>query len=272
MQLPRSQLATPNEAESPQLPQASASQISERSPESELISVAATGHEGAFEIIMQRYNRRIFRTTRAILKDDAEAEDAAQEAWLKAWVGLAEFRAEAKLSTWLTRIAVNEALGRLRKKSAVILPLEPRSARQEASNAQHLGAGVHSQLERQLERQPDRHPDHHPEHSAMRTELRQLMEARIDELPDKFRTVFMLRAVEEMSVEEVAIALDIPEATVRTRFFRARALLRETLAREMDMALEDAFAFGGERCNRIARGVLKRAREAGFFKPIKPNS
>ena len=101
-------------------------------------------------------------------------------------------------------------------------------------------------------------PDRRPEHQAMRAEMRRLMEARIDLLPDAFRSVFMLRAVEEMSVEEVAVALDLPEATVRSRFFRARGLLREGLARNLDLALGDAFSFDGARCDRIVAGVLAR--------------
>ena len=104
-------------------------------------------------------------------------------------------------------------------------------------------------------------PDHRPEQFAMRAELRKLIEARIDLLPEVYRTVFMLRAVEEMSVEEVAQALGIPEATVRTRLFRARSLLREGLASAIDTTLADAFAFDGARCDRIVAGVLARARE-----------
>ena len=104
-------------------------------------------------------------------------------------------------------------------------------------------------------------PDRRPEHAAMRSEVRRLMEARIDMLPEAFRTVFMLRAVEELSVEEVAAALDIPEATVRTRFFRARGLLREGLSRDVDLAIGDAFSFAGARCDRIVAGVLAKLAE-----------
>jgi RNA polymerase sigma-70 factor, ECF subfamily len=101
-------------------------------------------------------------------------------------------------------------------------------------------------------------PDDRPDRAAMRSEVRALMEACIDALPEAFRTVFMLRAVEEMSVEEVSAALGLPEATVRTRFFRARGLLREGLAREFDHALADAFSFDGARCDRIVAGVMAR--------------
>ena len=101
-------------------------------------------------------------------------------------------------------------------------------------------------------------PDRGPERTAMRTEMRRLIESRIDRLPDAFRVVFMLRAIEEMSVEEVAAVLELPEATVRTRFFRARGLLRESLSRDVDVAIGDAFSFAGERCDRIVAGVLAR--------------
>src|SRR5690606_24253877 len=107
-------------------------------------------------------------------------------------------------------------------------------------------------------------PDRGPEQSVMRIQMRKLMEARIDLLPDVFRPVFMLRAIEEMSVEEVARALQIPEATVRTRFFRARSLLRESLAQEVDTALGDAFTFDGARCDRIVAGVLAKGKAEGL--------
>jgi RNA polymerase sigma-70 factor (ECF subfamily) len=213
-------------------------------PDAELAQRAATGDEPAFELIMRRHNRLLFRTARSILKSDAETEDALQEAYLRAWHALASFRAEAKLSTWLVRIVVNEALGRLRRRSAQVIPL---------GNA--LDDHGHD-AEDWMEDDPDRQP----ERIAMRGEMRRLMEARIDLLPDAFRSVFMLRAVEELSVEEVAAALDLPEATVRTRFFRARGLLREGLSRDVDLALGDAFAFAGERCDRIVANVLARLR------------
>ena len=191
---------------------------------------------------MRRYNRLLFRTARSILKSDAEAEDALQEAYLSAWRSLAGFRSEAKLSTWLVRIVANEALGRLRRKEAPIIPLD----------------ATMNPLEPEIFDQLADDPEHQPDRAAAQAQLRMLMETRIDRLPEAFRTVFMLRAVEEMSVEEVAQALTIPEATVRTRYFRARSLLREHLARDVDLALSDAFSFDGARCNRIVAAVLAR--------------
>lgn len=217
-------------------------------PDAELAGQAAAGDAMAFEAIMRRHNRLLFRTARSILKNDQEAEDALQDAYLSAWRALASFRAEARLSTWLVRIVANEALGRLRRKSAEIIPLEAAMTAPDPAIQAALTNAPHDR----------------PESLAMRAQLRQLLEARIDLLPDAFRTVFMLRAVEELSVEEVAEMLQIPAATVRTRFFRARSLLREGLASAIDVTLADAFAFDGARCDRIVTGVLRRGREEGL--------
>ncbi|TAL71741.1 MAG: RNA polymerase sigma factor [Burkholderiaceae bacterium] len=211
-------------------------------PDVDLAAQAAKGDERAFECIMHRHNQLLFRTARSILKSDPEAEEALQEVYLRAWRALATFRADAKLSTWLVRIVINEALGRLRRRGAQVIPLD--------------SAMDSTEPDIQAALQDD--PDHRPERAAMRAEMRRLIEARIDLLPEMFRSVFMLRAVEEMSVEDVALALDIPQATVRTRFFRARSQLREGLSRDVDLAVNDAFSFDGVRCDRIVAGVLAR--------------
>jgi RNA polymerase sigma-70 factor (ECF subfamily) len=225
------------------------STVSERSSDAELAARASSGDESAFEAIMRRHNRLLFRTARSILKSDSESEDALQEAYLHAWRALGKFRADARLSTWLVRIVINESLGRLRRRGAQVIPLD----------------AFMDLPEPQAQPWLEDNPDQQPEQVAMRGEVRRLMEARIDMLPDAFRTVFMLRAVEELSVEEVAVALEIPEATVRTRFFRARGLLREGLSRDADLAVGDAFSFAGERCDRIVASVvaeLARDRES----------
>ena len=208
----------------------------------ELAALAARGDSGAFEALMRRHNRMLFRTARAILRDDAEAEDALQEAYLQAYRSLASFRGEAQVSTWLARIVANEALQRLRKQTrrADIVPL--------------LQPADGTQLEQVM----DSDIDKAPEMTAARHQMRRLLESQIDALPEAYRTVFMLRAVEELSVEETAAVLDIPAATVRTRLFRARSMLRETLAQKIDIACEDAFSFAGERCDRVVAAVLAR--------------
>ncbi|HVK95577.1 MAG TPA: RNA polymerase sigma factor [Noviherbaspirillum sp.] len=213
----------------------------------DIASRIADGDEGVFMLLMRRYNRPLYRAARSILKDDGEAEDALQEAYLLAYRGIGKFRGEATLSTWLTRIVVNEAIARSRKASrrADIISLNGDSMDNNAAAEVHMNEATTDQ----------------PERAALRAETRRLIEKKIDALPDAFRTVFVLRALEEMSVEETASCLGIPEATVRTRFFRARAQLREALSREIDFAFEEAFSFDGARCDRIVHTVLARLKQ-----------
>ena len=205
-----------------------------------LASRIAARDQGAFESLMRRYNGRLFRVARAILKDDAEAEDVLQDAYLDAYRNIAQFRGDSQLATWLVRIVTNRALMRLRKqkRDQVVVSMD--------QSADHGGSEVFQF--------PDRVSES-PTTAALRAEARRLIERRIDELPLSFRTVFVLREVEELSVEEVSECLGIPPATVRTRLFRARALLREALARDLDLATGDVFAFAGARCDRIVTNV-----------------
>jgi RNA polymerase sigma-70 factor (ECF subfamily) len=209
----------------------------------------------AFEELMRLHNRRMFRAARAILRSDADAEDAVQDAYLAAYRAIGTFRGDARLSTWLTRIVVNEAYARLRKAArAQVVQLAP--------------GGLEEAQEADIMRNP---PADAPDFAAQRAELRRLLERHIDALPEQFRTVFMLRDVEELSVEEVSAALGIPEATVRTRAFRARAQLRAALANEIDVATLDAFGFAGERCDRIVTNVLARVAAAPAAPSVVPN-
>ncbi|MEJ8812423.1 RNA polymerase sigma factor [Variovorax ureilyticus] len=210
-----------------------------------LAARAAGGDAQAFALIMRRHNQLLFRTARSILRSDDEAEDALQEAYLRAWRAIGSFREEARLSTWLARIVINEALARLRRRGAQVIPLD---------TAIDAAAETGEPWE-------EADPDQQPERIAMRQEIRNLIEHRIDRLPEAYRTVFMLRAVEEMSVSETAEMLQLNEATVRTRFLRARGMLREHLSRDIDVALGDAFSFAGARCDRIVAGVLARLPE-----------
>jgi RNA polymerase sigma-70 factor (ECF subfamily) len=202
----------------------------------------AAGDRDTFESLMRRYNQSLFRTARSILRDDAEAEHAVQEAYLLAYRAMGTYRGEPKLSIWLVGITVNQALARSRGRRAEIIQLY--GERQSGANAAEadMNAATHEQ----------------PGHATLRAESRRLLEAKIDTLPDAFRTVFVLRALEELTVEEIAATLAIPEATVRARYFRAKGLLREALAREIDFAYDDAFAFAGARCDRVVAGVLAR--------------
>ena len=196
----------------------------------------------AFEAMMRRHNGRLFRVARSILRNDADAEDALQDAYLDAYKHLDEFRAEAQLSTWLTRIVVNQALMRLRrqKRDGTVVPFRPASG----------------EAPPEVEVRDDKTES--PSTAVLRTEIRRILERRIDELPVAYRTVFIMREVEDMSVEETAQCLSIPASTVRTRLFRARALLRASLERDVDMATGDVFAFAGARCDRIVANVLAR--------------
>jgi RNA polymerase sigma-70 factor (ECF subfamily) len=220
----------------------SAAKDDRQAGDEDILRRIAAGEQDAFELLMRRYNRPLYRTARAILKDDAEAEDALQEAYLLAFRNLAKFRGESSLLTWLTRIVVNGAIARSRKT---------------ARTAEIIEFGSEPDWDDEsAEAAMDKDPAEQPDQAAQRGEVRRLVEKKIDALPEAFRIVFMLRGVEELTVEETAASLGIPEATVRTRFFRARSMLRESLSREIDFATEGAFAFDGGRCDRIVRQVL----------------
>jgi RNA polymerase sigma-70 factor (ECF subfamily) len=211
-----------------------------------LASRTVGGDEAAFEALMRRYNQKLFSVARSILKNDADAEDALQDAYLQAYRRLAHFRGEAQLGTWLTRIVINQSLMRLRadKRDRVVLSFN----QGDADNPRDLAA----------EMADDKAES--PTDAAFRGEVRRLLEHHIDALPMPMRTVLVMRDVEEMSVQETADSLGIPPATVRTRLFRARAMLRDNLARHTDTATLDVFGFDGVRCDRIVSGVLERIR------------
>jgi len=216
--------------------------------DADLVVQIIAGDEAAFTLLMRRYNQTLYRTARSILKDDAEAEDAVQEAYLLAYRAMPGFRGEAKLSSWLVKIVVNESIARARKRTrrAEVIHIDGETLADIEAAEGHMNEATPEQ----------------PERAALQAEARRLLEAKIDKLPDAFRTVFVLRALEEMTVEETAASLGINEATVRTRYFRARSLLREALAREIDFAFDKAFSFAGERCDRIVAGVLRRLKDS----------
>jgi RNA polymerase sigma-70 factor, ECF subfamily len=211
--------------------------------ERELVQLAQAGVGSAFRAIIQRNNRRLFRVARSILKDDSEAEDVVQEVYARALEHISEFRGDSTLATWLTRIAINEAQGRLRRQrpavDLAVIDSEERGMSEVISF-------------------PLASPDADPERVAAQREVRRLMEQAIDELPDAFRVVFVMRVVEEMSIEETASFLGLREETVKTRLHRARNLLRRALDEQLAPALKDSFPFDGARCARIADVVLKR--------------
>ena len=203
----------------------------------------AGGDATAFEALMRRHNRRLYRLARSMLRNAADAEDALQEAYLLAYQSIGGYRGDASLATWLSRVVANQCVARLRRQARRdnIMPIV--SASREGDEGDSTMAT------------PDTESDQ-PDRALLRAEWRQLLERKLDELPETYRTVFVLRCVEELSVEETALSLGIPEATVRSRNFRARSLLRESLAQDVDLAERDVFSFDGARCDRIVARVL----------------
>ncbi|HEU4625628.1 MAG TPA: RNA polymerase sigma factor [Steroidobacteraceae bacterium] len=209
------------------------------SDEASVVRRIVAGDRQAFAWLMRQSNRRLYRLARAVLRDAAEAEDALQEAYLAAFRSMNQFRGESSLATWLARLVLNECLGRARRdgRRQNVIPLVSADSEIETVPAED---------------------DDLPDRAAQRAQIRALLEQKLDQLPEDFRVVFVLRSVEEMSVEETAQCLGIPEATVRTRHFRAKSLLRESLARDIDLAERDLFEFGGAHCDGIIRRVLFR--------------
>src|SRR4051812_37904273 len=174
-----------------------------------LVSHARAGNSDAFRMIMQRHNRRLYRVARGVTGNDIEAEDVVQESYLRAFTHLDTFRGEARLSTWLTRIVLNEALGRVRRRREIL----------DLSTLERIDDGRAQIL---MFQQPL--PSQDPEAEAGRAQLRRLVEQALDDLPEAFRSVFVMREIEEMSIEETASHLGIRPETVKTRLHRARRL------------------------------------------------
>jgi RNA polymerase sigma-70 factor (ECF subfamily) len=208
-----------------------------------LVARVLDGDRSAFRYIMQRCNQRLFRVARAVIGDDSEAEDVLQESYMRAYHKLDTFRGEATLSTWLTTIVLNEARGRLRKRHTMV-GLEQVDA---APDDTH-----------QIIRFPSAFGSEDPAAAAARAQIRHLLEHAIDELPPAFRVVYMLREVEECSVEETASQLGIKPETVKTRLHRARRQLRAALHDKLATTVGEAFAFMGRRCARVTDAVMAR--------------
>jgi RNA polymerase sigma-70 factor (ECF subfamily) len=206
-------------------------------PDEQIVDRVLEGETALFEVLMRRHNERLYRAARAILRDEAEVEDVLQQAYVNAYTHLRQFDRRAQFLTWLTRIAIHEALARARRRSRLteIDPDRPTGSVMPA-----------------LTSTAD------PERLAFAHELGALIEAAVDRLPDGAREVFMLRTVEGMSTEEVATALDVSIAVVKTRLSRARAMLRRELASQADDAAANAFRFLRPRCDRVVAGVLAR--------------
>ncbi len=218
--------------------------IEENSSDARLVQRVAAGERAALESLMRRYNQRLYRVARSILRSEADAEEVVQDAFFKAYCAITKFRGDASLSTWLVRIVVNESNRRLRKINRLSTWLEFNSdARDDEMTADTTTGDYKS---------------NQPEPAMLRKEQRAIIEAYIDELPDLFRSVFVMRAIEELTVEETSVCLGIPAATVRSRYFRARKQLRQRLTNHETSSIEHAFSFAGDRCDRIVAGVMAR--------------
>jgi RNA polymerase sigma-70 factor, ECF subfamily len=211
--------------------------------DSTLAALTTQGDRAAFSAIMQRCNQRLFRIARAVVKDDDEAADVLQEAYLHAFAAMDGFRDESTLLTWLTQITLNEARGRLRRR-------QPTIGLDAVETAQEGGAWIAMP--------PRSFGEGTPESDVARAESRRLIEVAIDALPDDFRIVFIMRAVEECSVAETANQLGILPETVRTRLFRARQILRKALHAKLSSSVTEAFPFLGERCGATTDAVRQR--------------
>ena len=211
--------------------------------DADLVRMAVQRDEGAFRVIMQRHNRRLYRSARSIVRDDNEAEDIVQEAYVNAFSNLASFRGDSSLATWLTRIALNEALARVRRRRPTVELTALDAA--ERDKAQIIPFPLMAM-------------NTDPERTAAQREIRHLIERAIDALPEPYRIVFVMREIEDMSVEEAADFLGLRQATVKTRLHRARRLLRKALDTQLATTLTEAFPFGGMRCARMTDVILQR--------------
>lgn len=213
----------------------------ERWTDEEIVERVKCGETALYEILMRRYNQRIYRVVRSILREDGEAEDVMQDAYVSAYQHLHQFRGEAPFSTWLTRIAANEALHRLRLRKRVV----------SIDDTEWEGDGAMNPIEGS--------PD--PEQSASISELGDLLEEALLDLPQPLRVVVMLRDVEEMTTAETAAVLDLTEENVKVRLHRGRRLARKWLFKRVAAGTAGAFPFMGARCDRVVSGVFSRIAE-----------
>jgi RNA polymerase sigma-70 factor (ECF subfamily) len=202
------------------------------------------GETSVYEALMRRHNQRLFRIARSVVRDDAEAEDVLQDAWVRAYEHLDQFAGRATFATWVTKIAFYEALSRARKAKRVISI--------DAQNGDPMKDVDYADL-----KTPD------PERQAIGGELRQAVESAVDELPDTYRSVFVLREIEQLSTAETAECLNLSLEAVKTRLHRSRALLRRDLASRMGPAITATYAFLGDRCDRVVARVMGRVARPG---------
>jgi RNA polymerase sigma-70 factor (ECF subfamily) len=218
------------------------SAASAASDDVELVRRAIERDAEALRAIMQRHNRRLYRIARGILRNNADAEDAVQDAYVSAFTHLASYRGESTLAAWLSRIVLNEALGRLRLRRPTV----------------DLDALEPERREAEIIQFPLSTPNDDPERTMAQRQILELVEQATDNLPEVYRLVFVARVIEGMSVEETSDLLDIKPETVKTRLHRARQLVRDQLDKQIGPVLMDAFPFAGRRCERMTEAVMRR--------------
>lgn len=218
--------------------------VPDAATDEELVALAREGSEKAVRLLVRRCNQQLFRVARGVMRDDAEAEDVVQEVYVRGFTSLGRFRGEASFSTWLTRIALNEAYGRLRRKRAMVELCELEADR---------GAG-----RGQVIMFPTAPASANPESEAGREQVRQVLERAVDEIPEPFRMVFILRDIQGHSIDETAELLSIKAETVKTRLFRARRLMRAEIEKALSPHFSEVFPFDGERCAHMADRVVER--------------
>lgn len=216
------------------------------SSDADLVARARQRDESAIRALTTRYNQRLFRIARGILRDDTEAEDVVQDAYVRAFTQLDQFRGDSAFGTWLIRIAMNEALGRVRRRRPTV----------------DFSAGDEAALTAHILTFPDASRSRDPETSVAHDQVRAILERAIDALPDSFRLVFVARVVEGLSIEETSALLNIRPETVKTRVFRARARLRREIERQLGTNVTGTFPFAGEKCERVTARVIERLRQA----------
>jgi len=203
-----------------------------------LIERALRGEQSAFESIMRSHNRMLFRAARGVVSDDAEAQDVVQETYLRAFTRLKEFQGGASLGTWMARIAINVALDALRKRSRSVL-VDAQELDQEPSPEHMMFLSTSQAVS--------------PESVLARIELQALLQSAIEGLPPIYRSVFILRAVQEMSVSEAAYCLQVSDAVIKTRYLRARSMLRDALGARIEAHTDSVCAFAGDRCDQVVQ-------------------
>lgn len=223
--------------------------------DSELLKRARAGDAAAFDMLIRRHDKHLYRIARSVLADDHEAEDVVQESYIRAFTGLRDFRGAASLRTWLTRIVLNEAIRRRRRRRATV-DLDALNAAQERTRRPMHSSSLTAR-------------DRDPERAAAHIQIRKTLEKAIDDLPAAFRVVFIMRDVEELGTADTAKHLGIREGTVKTRLHRARRMLRESLGEQLASALKDVFPFEKPRCDALVKRLMDQLGFAGSMRLLR---